>query len=180
MASNLPVPAKHAKNDADTDARLRDKMAEIDALVEAMANEEPDCDLKLAALVEEESEAVRISIVEAIREKLREQAAEKERELDQYLAADRKLQVQRQRNIFLQWLQWIMSEETLRKIRMAFLASPGLSQQVRNIGHELAQFGVQQQLDQQRQQRGELGGLSANVSQSQGAGRGKDDGKGRS
>ncbi len=164
---------------SDIDLKLRDKMAEIEALVEAMANEEPNCDLKLAEIVEEESEVVRIAIVEKLREMLRERAAEKEQELNKYLEADKKLQVQRQRNVFMQWLAWIMSEETLRKIRMAFLASPGLSQEVRNIGHNLANFGVQQQLEQQQRDKRELGGLSANVSQGQGAERGKGEGQGR-
>lgn len=164
----------------DIDLKLRDKMAEIEAIVEAMAAGESDIDLKIADAVEGEPEAVKMAIVEKLREMLRERAAEKEQELNKYLEADKKLQVQRQRNVFLQWLQWIMSEETLRKIRMAFLASPGLSQEVRNIGQNLANFGVQQQLEQQQRDKRDLGGLSANVSTAaQGVERGKDDGKGR-
>lgn len=162
--------------DPDLDAILRDKMAEIEALIAAMENDEQDCDVKLAELLEGESESVRISIVKKIRDMLRERASEKEQELDKHLAAQKRVEVTRQRNMFMQWLTWIMSEETLRKIRMAFLASPGMQSQVKNIGQELANFGVQTQLADKR----ELGGMSANVQQAKGQGKGQGEDKGRS
>lgn len=159
--------------DADLEAILRDKQAEIEALIQAMEQSEQDCDVRLAELLEGESEAVRISIVEHIREELRARAAEKEAELDQHLAAQKRLEVTRQRNLFLHWLQWIMSEETLRKIRLAFLAMPGLERVVRNVGQELANFGVQTQLADKR----DLGGIAANVQQAKGQGKGEEKGR---
>lgn len=162
--------------DANLDAILRDKQVEIEALIQAMTNNAQDCDVKLAELLEGESEAVRISIVKAIRDQLRERAAEKEQELDQHLAAQKRIEVTRQKHMFLHWLTWIMSEETLRKIRMAFLANSGLEKSVRNIGHELANFGMQMQLSDKR----DLGGMSAgqtpNVVQEKG--RGEEKGRG--
>lgn len=159
--------------DADLDAILRDKQAEIEALIAAMADGAQDCDVRLAELLEGESEVVRISIVQKIRDELRERAAEKEAELDKHLAAQKRVEVTRQRNLFMQWLTWIMSEETLRKIRMAFLANPGVEKSVRNLGQDLANFGVQAQLADKR----ELGGMSANVGQSKGQGRGEEKGR---
>lgn len=174
----LESPAMHKlptlrPADADLDAILRDKQAEIEALIAAMADGAQDCDVKLAELLEGESEVVRISIVQKIRDELRERAAEKEAELDKHLAAQKRVEVTRQRNVFMQWLTWIMSEETLRKIRMAFLANPGVEKSVRNLGQDLANFGVQAQLADKR----ELGGMSSNVGQSKGQGRGEEKGR---
>ncbi len=163
------------KPSGDIEAILRDKAEEIQALIEAIAAGEPDCDIKLAELLEGEAELGREAIVEKLRDLLRERAAEKEQELDKHLEANKRVEVTRQRNRFMQWLTWIMSEETLRKLREAFLASPGVEKSVRNIGHELANFGVQTQLADKR----ELGGLSANVSPAQGQGRDKGKGEGR-
>lgn len=163
---------------SDMDAMLRDKWEEIMALVAAIEAGEADCDLKLAALLDGESEVVRVAIVEKLREILRTRAAEKEQELDKHLEAQKRVEVTRQRNRFMQWLAWIMSEETLRKIRMAFLASPGLEKSVRNVGQDLANFGVQTQLADKR----DLGGISANVGIGQGKPReqekGSDKGRG--
>lgn len=166
------LPTTRPSN-ADMDAILRDKQAEIEALIAAMEAGAQDCDLKLAELLEGESEVVRVAIVEKIREQLRERAAEKEAELDKHLEAQKRVEVTRQRNMFMQWLQWIMSEETLRKIRMAFLASPGLEKSVRNVGQDLANFGIQVQLTDKR----ELGGMSANVAQAKGQGKGEEKGR---
>ena len=166
------LPTTRPSN-ADMDAILRDKMAEIEALIAAMEEGAQDCDVKLAELLEGESEVVRISIVEKIREQLRERAAEKEAELDKHLESQKRVEVTRQRNMFMQWLQWIMSEETLRKIRMAFLASPGLEKSVLNVGQDLANFGVQTQLADKR----ELGSMSANVGQAKGQGKGEEKGR---
>lgn len=157
---------------------LKDRMAEILALIEAIAAEVPDCDMKLAEMLEGEPEHVRIAIVEKLREMLKEKAAEKQTELEKIIEAQQRLVVERQRNIFQQWLQWIMSEETLRKIREAFLASPRMQNQVKNLGQDLANFGVQVQLQQTHESRRELGGLNAGVP-NLGQGQGKDQGKGR-
>ena len=164
-----------ATRPSDLDILLRDKMDEILALIEAIAADIPDCDLKLAELLEGETEVARIAIVEKLRELLRARAQEKEAELDKHLEASKRVEVTRQRNMFMQWLTWIMSEETLRKIREAFLASPRMERQVQDLGQSLANFGLQTQLADKR----ELGGMASNVGQGQGAQRGKGGDKGR-
>ena len=111
------LPAK--KPPEDIDKILRENMADIEALIEAIAAGLADCDILLAELLENQSAQGRVVIVEKLREMLRERAAEKERELDKHLEAQKRVEVTRQRNLFVQWLTWIMSEETLRKLRMA-------------------------------------------------------------
>ncbi len=157
---------------SDMDELLRDFMPQIEALIAAMAAGQEDCDIMLAELLEGATEQVRVAIVEKLREMLRARAAEKEKELDKHLEAQKRVEVVRQRNMFMQWLAWIMSEETLRKIRMAFLARPMLEGKVKNLGQELANFGIQTQLADKR----ELGEISANVSPALGAA--KEKGKG--
>jgi hypothetical protein len=160
----------------DVARKLEGHMDAIMQLLEAMAAEDPEADMKLAALLEgEPNSQVRIAIVEKLRAMLRTMAAEKEKELEKYLEAEQRQEVERQRNVFLQWLTWIMSEETLRKIREAFLASPAMRRQVHELGQDLASFGVQQQLERQRHSLRELGELSANV---QAPGQGQDKGRG--
>jgi len=165
--------------DADAVARrLEEHMDSIMQLLEAIAAEEPDADMKLAALLEgEASTQVRVAIIEKLQALLRSMAAEKEKELDKFIEAEKRIEVERQRNVFLQWLQWIMSEETLRKIREAFLASPVMQQRVLDIGHELAARGVLNQLTPSDGKKA-LGELSVNLPQV-GQGQGKDQGKGR-
>lgn len=164
--------------DAETVARiLEGHMDSIMQLLEAMAAEQPDTDMQLAELLEGEHEQVRVAIIEKLRALLRSMAAEKEKELEKFLEAEQRQEVERQRNVFLQWLQWIMSEETLRKIREAFLASPRMERQVMNIGHELAAKGVLNQLTPGDGKRA-LGELAANAP-NVGQGQGKDTGKGR-
>ena len=171
------LPAVIHKPLSDIDKKLRDKMGEIEAIIQAIANEQTDIDILLAEILENESEQMRISIVEKLREMLKARADEKEKELDKFLEQQKRVEVTRQRNAFRQWLTWIMSEETLRKIREAFMASPMLEQLVRGIGHNLANKGVQNQMTITSQQ--ELGGLSSSVGQGQGANRGKEGDKGR-
>lgn len=165
---------KHMET-TDADAMLRDKMAEIEALVDAIAEGEPDCDLKLAELLEGEAELMRVAIVEKLREMIKQRDQEKEQELDKHLEAQRRVEINRQRNRFSQWLSWIMSEETLRKIREAFLAQPRLEAHVKNIGQNLAGRGIQAGLTDKR----DLGSLHANVRQSQGQNRDRGGDKGR-
>lgn len=172
MKKNLPVKAKLKPEDVD--AMLKDKMGAIQALIDAIAAEQQDCDIMLAEILENENEQVRIAIVEKLRELLKAKAEEKEKELDKYLEAQRRVEVQRQRNIFTQWLAWIMSEETLRKIREAFIARPGMERAVKNIGQDLANFGLQTDIANRR----DLGGLAQNVAAAKGHSKGKGD-KGR-
>ena len=161
--ANLPSTMNDRMSADEVARALEGHMDSIMQLLEAIAAEQPDCDMKLAELLEGENEQVRIAIIEKLRALLRGLAAEKEKELDQFLDAEKRQQVERQRNIFMQWLSWIMSEETLRKIREAFLASPRMERQVLDIGQELANFGVQQKLREQLQNKELLGGLAANA-----------------
>lgn len=170
----------HNYSDPDTDAvarALEENMDAIMQLLEAIAAEQPGTDMVLAALLEGQNDQVRTAILEKLRALLRGLAAEKEKELDKFLNQEQRQEVERQRNVFLQWLQWIMSEETLRKIREAFLSSPRLEREVLGIGHELAAKGVlnQMELGQGKRALGELSANAPNVGQ----GQGKDTGKGR-
>lgn len=172
----------HSKPDNDAiDAILRDKMEEILELMEAIAAGEQGWDLKLAALVEGEQEAVRIAIVEKLRELLEERDQEKATELDKIIAQQKQLLAAQQKNIFERWLMWVMSEETLRKIRESFMR-PFVQQRVEHEGEELSRKGVigvniQQSIQGLEVSRRELGQLVANISAA--LGRGKDKGQGR-
>jgi hypothetical protein len=164
----------HRPGDSDLDAILRDRMDEIVALIDAVANEEPDCDLKLAELLEDEVESVRKIIIEKIRDILRERMAEKDQELNKGLAAEQRIKAERQRGMFLQWLQWMMSEETLEKMRQAFLARPMLERAVRGVGRDMANKGMHNiQLADKR----ELGALSQHLPDARGKDRDKDKGR---
>ena len=140
---------------------VRGRMDEILALIEAMAAQEGGCDVRLAELLENESELVRVAIVEKLREMIRKRAADKEHELNQYVESSKRQVIAQQHGIFMRWLSWIMSEETLRKIRMLFAVQPGIEQSVKSIGEELAAKGVLNQI--QLTDRRELGGLANNV-----------------
>lgn len=149
----------HRPADADEDAILRDKMKEIEALVAAIEEGAPDCDLKLAQLLEHESEEVRGLIVKKIREILAELDAEKEKELERERDAHLRADIERKRGMFQQWLQWMMSEDTIRKMQEAFLASPVMERAVRGVGQKMANKGLGVQPGDKR----ELGGLSNNA-----------------
>lgn len=144
----------------DVARALEGHMDSIMQLLEAMVADAPGCDMKLAALLENEHEQVRLAIIDKLRALLRGLAAEKEQELDQFLEPEKRERVERERNIILQWLNWLMSEETLRKIREAFLASPPMERQLHDIGQALANFGVQQKLREQMQDKKLLAALS--------------------
>ena len=166
----------HRTPPEDIDTKLKDKMVDILALIEAIAAEQPDCDLKLAEMLEGESEVVRLAIIEKIREMLKARADEKEQELKQSMLMEKRIEVERKRSMFMQWLSWIMSEETIEKMRDAFLAAPMLERVVRNVGREMAGKGMN---DIQPGDKRELGALSNNVPQALGKGRDQDKGTGR-
>ena len=172
--SKLPVP--HKFHPDDLDEMLKDKMAEIEALLAAIVAEEPDCDLKLAELLEGETEVMRLAIIEKLRERLKALADEKERELSQAQVIEKKVEVERKRSMFMQWLTWIMSEETIDKMRQAFLANSMLESVVRGVGHEMAGKGMS---DIQPAPKQDLGALSQNVPNVVGRDRDKDKGTGR-
>lgn len=168
---NLPTKPP---TDDDLDAMLRDKMGEIEALVKAIEEGAPDCDLKLAELLESESETVRIAIVKKLREILSKLEKEKQQELEQMLAVEQRIEVERKRGMFQQWLQWMMSEETIRKMRDAFLAMPIMERVVRGVGQDMAERGMNNiQLGDKR----DLGGLGTNVPDVRGRGREKGQGR---
>lgn len=146
--------------DADLDALLRDKMAEIEALITAIENEEPDCDLRLAELLEGEVEAVRIAIIDKLRAMLRARAEEKEQELNKMLEREQRQEIERKRGMFMQWLQWMMSEETIRKMRESFLASPMMERYVRGVGRNMSAKGMD---NIQLGHKADLGSLTQNV-----------------
>lgn len=170
------MPKLPTKPNDDIDALLKDKMAEIEALVAAIAAEEPDCDLKLAELLEGETEVVRLAIIKKLHEKLKALAEEKERELGQAKLVEQRMEVERKRSMFRQWLTWIMSEETIDKMRQAFLARAGLERAVRGVGHDMMAKGMS---DIQPAPKQDLGGLSQNVPNAIGRERDKDKGTGR-
>lgn len=166
------LPRPHA----DTDAMLKDVMADIEALIAAIAAEAPDCDIKLAELLEGQPEGMRHAIILKIREMLKAQAAQKEKELDKHLEAQQRVEVERKRGMFVQWLQWMMSEETLEKMRQAFLAVPMLEKAVRHVGRDMAGKGMHNiQMGDKR----ELGSLTQNVPDARAKGRERGDDKGR-
>ena len=171
--SLTPLPLS---ND-DLDAMLKDKMSGIEALLAAIIAEEPDCDLKLAELLEGESEVVRMAIIEKLRVRLKALADEKERELGQAKLVEKKVEVERKRGVFMQWLAWIMSEETITKMREAFLANSMLEKVVRGVGHDMADKGMG---NIQPADRRDLGSLQTNVPTVVGPNRDKDKGTGRS
>jgi len=157
---------------SDTDILLRDKQQELDELMQDVAAGAPDIDLKIASMVEGEPEHVRIAIIEKIRDMLRQREEEKTRELEASHGRSRKQQVEAQRMSFRQWLTWIMSEDSLRRIRESFLARPIVELQVKNIGEELAKKGVMNQL--QLMNANDLGELSATIAKHQAAQKAKD------
>lgn len=171
--SKLPVPRPSKE---DMDEMLKDKMAEIEALLAAIIAEEPDCDLKLAELLEGETEVVRMAIIEKLRERLKALADEKEHELSHAQVVEKKVEVERKRSMFMQWLTWIMSEETIDKMRDAFLANSILERVVRGVGHDMAGKGM---MDIQPADKRDLGELHTNVPNVVGRDRDKDKGTGR-
>lgn len=171
-----PRPTKsYLPPDVDPEELLRDYQADIDALVNAVLSGQTDVEFILAELVENESELVRIAIVEKIRQMVREQSEEKAKALDQVMQQQKLLEHHRQKRVMQEWLAYFMSEETLRKLRESFLANPKLQRDVEHAGQELAKKGVLQNL--QPQNRSDLGELSANVNQGRDAGKGKEQGR---
>ena len=164
---------RHGDSDSsDSDHLLRDKQQELNELMQAVAAGEPDIDLKIASMVEGEPELVRIAIIEKIRDMLRQREEEKTRELEASHGRARKQQVEAQRMSLRQWLTWIMSEDSLRRIRESFLARPILETQVKNIGEDLAKKGVMAQM--QLMNKNDLGELSATIAKHQATQKAKD------
>lgn len=142
----------------DVESILRSKEAELIGLIEAVVNGEANTDVMLASMVEGEPERVRIAIVEKLRAMMEERDREKESALQQAIDAQKKQAIEGQRKTMRQWLAWVMSETTLKKLRLAALV-PLLQQQgVKDIGRMLAEKGVTLSLSSTN--RKELGQLS--------------------
>ena len=145
------------------EALLREHMADIEAIVEAVLAGTDNTDLLISEAVEGQQELVRIAIVEKIRQAVRERSEEKAKALDEALSEQKLLEHHRQKRVMSEMLAYFMSQETLRKIKEAMLASPNLKREIENAGQDLAKKGVLQQMQQDHTK--ELGGLSANVQQ---------------
>ena len=177
--------AKASHHHLNTDAIeniLRDKQEEIVELISQITADENDIAVLLAQILDGEPEHVRIAIVERLRDMLQERDEEKASELDKIIAQQKQLLQAQKKNVFQRWLQWVMSEETLRKIRETFLARPMMQHQVENTGQDLAKKGVIGVNIEQSQQgievnRRELGNLVANVSAALGQDKGKGQGR---
>ncbi|MFZ4126106.1 MAG: hypothetical protein ACOYJ2_08600 [Rickettsiales bacterium] len=161
---------------------LRDKQEEIVELISQITAGENDVAVLLAQILDGEPEHVRIAIVEKLRDMLQERDEEKATELDKIIAQQKQLLQAQQKNVFQRWLMWVMSEETLRKIRESFMARPMTQHQVEHTGQDLAKKGVIGVNIEQPQQglevsRRELGNLVANVSAALGQAKGKGQGR---
>lgn len=164
----------HKPTPLDVRAVYEEYQQQIDALVDALEAGDPNVDLKLAAIVEGTQDQVRIAIVEKMREMIAERDAEKAKLLDEIIAQQKLLQQEQKSAAKQQFLAYFMSEQTRRKLREAFFANPVLQRQVENIGEDLAKKGV---IGQTLSNKQDLGGLSTNLTASQGPR--QDKGKGR-
>lgn len=163
------------KKPLDDEALMRDYGDEIEALVEALLMGEEDVDLKLAELVENVPHQVRVAIVEKMREMVAARDEEKAKQLDKSIEQQKLLEKQSKSLMMQAWLANVMSQETLRKIREAFMANPQMQKDLDGLGHDLAKKGVLQNMQPSNKQ--ELGELTAQVQHQQK--RGEDKGQGR-
>lgn len=148
---------------SDIEHILRDKHQELAALMQSIAAQEPDIDLKIASLVEGESEAVKLSIVQHIRDQLRAREDEQAKAMQHAMDAEQKQVMEAERKSLRRWLVWLMSETTLKKLRLAALIPLLREQGVKDIGQALAERGVT--LNPSATNRRELGQLSQAIAQ---------------
>jgi hypothetical protein len=168
-------PHKHLTS-SDIEVILRDKAAELADLMRAVASGDQDIDLKIAEMLEGEPEHVRIAIIEKVKEALAEKEAERSRKIEEERVLQKRQVLEQQRMNFRQWLMWIMSEDTLRRLRDTFAIQPILELKVKNIGLDLFRRGVLVQTQLPDKQ--DLGSLSASIQRQQGQGREADKGRG--
>lgn len=155
----------HEQN-SDIEKILRDKTQELADLMKAVASGDQDIDLKIAEMLEGEPEHVRIAILEKVKEALAEKEAQRSRAIAAEHEAQKRQVLEQQRMSFRQWLSWIMSEDTIRRLRETFAIQPVLELRVRNLGQELFRKGVLTQMKPADKQ--DLGSLSASVQRQQG------------
>lgn len=161
---------------SDIEKILRDKAQELADLMKAVASGEEGIDLKIAEMLEGEPEHVRIAILEKVKEALAEKEAERTRKIEEERELQKRAVLEQQRSSFRRWLTWIMSEDTIRRLRETFAIQPILEMKVKNIGLDLFKKGVT--TPTQLFDKGELGGLSASVQRQQEQAREADKGRG--
>ncbi len=170
----------------DTDSRLRgeEELNALAALEEALVQlaqkavaGAQDVDEELAALLENAPEDVRNEVVErfrAIKEQL-ENAPQQEQELTPQQEQQQRLMEEHERSMRIS--QWL-SEQTLKKIRRAFLLNPALFAHIKNIGEELNKKGVFFETRKTQVTNAELGGVSLQADLAQNKDKEKDTGRG--
>lgn len=168
-------PHQHAE-DTDIEKILRDKAQELSDLMASIAAGEGDIDMKIAAMLEGEPENVRMAIIQQVKETIKEREEQRSRDLKEERELQKRQVLEQQRMSFRQWLTWIMSEDTIRRLRETFMIQPLLEMKVRNLGEELMRKGVFTHL--QIGDKRDLGNLSANVQRQQDQGKNVDKGRG--
>lgn len=165
-----PVPGS---SDSGVEKLLRDKQEELQALLQAVADEDPDIDLTIASIVEGESEEVKLGIIAHVREMVRQREEQKAREQGLAQSAEEKRMIEQERTVFKRFLIWLMSEATLKKLKLAALIPMLQRQGVKDIGQELAAKGVTMSMAKANAK--ELGTLSSLAQQA----KDKETGRGR-
>ena len=159
----------------DPEELLKAYAQEITALMEAVLADDPDLDLKLAALIENMNDTMRTEIVKKIQDMVRKRDAEKASVIAELMQRQQEQEKAERKAVERQsWLSYFLSRDTLRKLREAFLARPALEMQIENIGQDLAKKGILQNV--QFGDKAALGSLSTNVQQ--GKKQGQDQGRG--
>ena len=80
MSKKLPAIIKPPPDAIDK--ILKENMADIEALIEAIAAGLADCDIRLAELLENQNDQARNVIIDKLRQMLKARAEEKEQELE--------------------------------------------------------------------------------------------------
>lgn len=154
--------------ETDDEARLRDgkeadALAGLDAQLAALAVQESaggQVDRQLAAIVDALPESVRVEVIQRFRDMQDEMADGRgvdQEELTPEMQAQQQLLEEREKRMMIS--QWL-SEQTLKKIRRAFMLNPALFQRMVNIGEELNKKGVYFETRKTQITNAELGGVS--------------------
>ena len=159
---------------SETDEQLRDIGQELEELVKAAHDRDQDADVKLANFLASAPANQRQKLLELFQEMLRKREEERQHQeqMQRQQQQSQEQAVEQERRQYFQWLTHLMSEETIRKIRVAFMSNPMLQRQVQDVGQEMARKGVLGQVMPVQKQN--LGELSANINTT-GVGRGRDD-----
>lgn len=154
--------------ETDGDAHLRDSkeaiaLAGLDAQLANLAAQNAaggQVDEQLAAIVDALPESVRVEVIQRFRDMQDEMADGRgidQEELTPEMQAQQQLLEEReQRMMISQWL----SEQTLKKIRRAFMLNPALFHRLVSLGEELNKKGVYFESRKTQITNAELGGVS--------------------